>query len=97
MLEKICTSARKGKPKEIHRERDASIPENVNELLDEYQTAKLVHSSVSKLRRDRWAGGGIPFVKLSDKGAVRYRRKDIDEFIESRVRKSTSDKGNGTN
>ena len=33
--------------------------------------------STAKLERDRWAGTGIPFIKLD--GAVRYRKKDVLE------------------
>ena len=62
-------------------------------LLSEKQTAEIIGCSVHKLRRDRCAGGGIPFVKLNDKGAVRYRAEDIEQFIASRVRRSTSDQG----
>jgi len=76
---------------EAARTREAVIPDSPLELLNEYQTAKLLGCSVHTLRRDRWAGGGIPFVKLS--AAVRYRRADIDAFIEMRVRRSTSDTG----
>lgn len=76
--------------RESARVRAAVIPENPLELLDEFQTAKLVKCSVFKLRRDRWAGGGIPFVKFH--GAVRYRRVDIDAAIAARVRRSTSDR-----
>lgn len=64
-------------------------------LLDEHQTAALTGMSVHWLRRKRWAGGGIPFIKIGEgtKGAVRYRREDVEQFIASRVRRSTSDPG----
>lgn len=80
----------------IDRERVASaiIPEDPTVLLDEYQAAKIMGCSVHKLRRDRWAGGGVQYVKLSDHGTVRYRRIDIDTQIAARIRRSTSDTGN---
>jgi hypothetical protein len=64
-------------------------------LLTEKETAELVGLSVHWLRRMRWAGGGIPFVKISSGrgGAVRYRREDVENFISARVRRSTSDPG----
>lgn len=64
-------------------------------LLDEHEGAELTGMSVHWFRRKRWAGGGIPFIKIGDgpKGAVRYRREDIDAFIAARVRRSTSDPG----
>lgn len=72
---------------------DAIIPDDPRIPLDEFQTAKLLNCSVHKLRRDRWAGGGIPFIKLSDKGMVRYQRPAIDKRLAERTRVSTSDTG----
>lgn len=69
----------------------AIIPVDPQANLDEFQLAKLLKVSVYKLRRDRWAGGGCPFVALG--GAVRYRRADIDAYMSDRVRRSTSDQG----
>jgi predicted DNA-binding transcriptional regulator AlpA len=60
-------------------------------LLTEKQVAQRISLSVHWLRRKRWAGGGIPFVKLSDGGAVRYRENDVEAFLTSRVKRSTSD------
>lgn len=67
----------------------------MSELLKETEVAPLIGMSVHWLRRKRWAGGGIPFIKLVDGvgGAVRYRREDVEAFIASRARKSTSDTG----
>ncbi len=67
----------------------------VSALLNEQEAAELLGMSVHWLRRQRWAGGGIPFVKLGDgpKGAVRYRRETIDAHVNSHIRRSTSDPG----
>ena len=67
----------------------------MSELLKESEAAKLIGLSVHWLRRKRWSGGGIPFIKIADGpgGAVRYRREDVDAFITSRYRLSTSDNG----
>jgi hypothetical protein len=62
-------------------------------LLKESEVAVMIGLSVHWLRRMRWAGGGIPYIKLSDHGAVRYRNEDVDKFVFDRVRKSTSDTG----
>ncbi|WP_082021104.1 helix-turn-helix domain-containing protein [Geobacter anodireducens] len=69
----------------------AVIPTDPQANLDEFQLAKLLGVSVHKLRRDRWAGGGCPYVVLG--GSVRYRRADVDAFLTARVRRSTSDQG----
>jgi hypothetical protein len=77
----------------IERTATVFIPDDPRIPLDEFQAAKLLGCSVHKLRRDRWAGGGIPFIKLSDKGMVRYQRHEIDRRLRERTRLSTSDTG----
>ena len=59
-------------------------------LITTKQAAALLGVSVAFLERDRWAGAKIPFVKVGGR-AVRYRRADLDAFIASRTRRSTSD------
>lgn len=71
--------------------RKVVIPDDPRALLDEHQAAKILGVSVHKLRRDRWAGGGVNFVKMS--GAVRYSLAEIENFISAKTRKSTSDTG----
>ncbi len=70
----------------------------MSELLKEMEVAKLIGLSVHWLRRKRWGGGGIPYIKISEGlgGAVRYRREDVEAFISSKMRKSTSDHGQAT-
>lgn len=70
---------------------NAIIPEDPQVPLDEFQYAKLRGCSVHLPRRERWAGGGPPYLKYN--GMVRYRRCDIDAYLNSCVRKSTSDTG----
>lgn len=60
-------------------------------LLNETQVAEMIALSVHWLRRKRWSGGGIPFIKIAENGAVRYRREDVESFINCRVQASTSD------
>ncbi len=61
-------------------------------LWTEKETAACIRMSVHWLRRKRWSGGGIPFIKLSagQGGAVRYRQEDVEDFVASRVSRSTS-------
>jgi hypothetical protein len=49
--------------------------------------------SVHWLRRKRWEGGGIPFIKMTDGGAVRYSGKTVQSYLDSRFRTSTRDPG----
>jgi predicted DNA-binding transcriptional regulator AlpA len=60
-------------------------------LLDTDQAAKYTTLTRKTLERLRWAGGGPSFLKLS--GLVRYTTEDLDQWINSRRRRSTSDPG----
>ena len=72
------------------------IPEHRDSLLVTSETAFLLGLSPRTLEALRVRGGGPPFVKVTRK-AVRYRRCDIDAFIEARRRKTTSDPGPAAN
>jgi len=61
-------------------------------LLNTKQAAHYLSLSTAFLERDRWAGAKVPFIKISAR-AVRYRLDDLEKYIESRIRKSTSDRG----
>ena len=58
-------------------------------LLTTKEAAPLLGISVAFLERDRWAGARVPFIKIGAR-AVRYRLSDLHAYIESCVRKSTS-------
>ena len=62
-------------------------------LLTEQEVAHMINLSVHWLRRKRWSGGGIPYLKMSDGpgGAVRYRLEDVVAYNNSRIKRSTSD------
>lgn len=61
-------------------------------LLTTKEAAKYLSLSKAFLERDRWAGAKIPFLKVGNR-AVRYRLADLEAFLASRVRYSTSDPG----
>ena len=61
-----------------------------DQLLKDIEAAPVLGLKVSTLRRWRWSGDGPQFVKLG--GAVRYRRSDLEAFIEAKLRMSTSDR-----
>lgn len=63
----------------------------MSNLINETAAAEMIGLSVHWLRRKRWSGGGIPFIKVGDGGAVRYRMEDIETYIGDRLRTSTSD------
>lgn len=59
-------------------------------LFNTKQAAEYLGISAAFLERDRWAGAQIPFVKIGTR-SVRYRLSDLDAYIESKVRVSTSE------
>lgn len=61
-------------------------------LLTTKEAANYLGVSKSFLDRDRWAGARIPFIKIGNR-VVRYRLVDLESYLESRVRRSTSDPG----
>ena len=61
-------------------------------LLNTLQAANYLGLSKAFLERDRWAGAKVPFIKIGNR-AVRYRLQDLENYIESRSRRSTSDLG----
>ena len=52
-------------------------------LLTTSQAATYLSVSKAFLERDRWAGATIPFVRIGNR-TVRYKRTDLDEYIELR-------------
>ncbi len=72
------------------------IPEHPDALLVTAEAAFLLGLSHRTLEALRLRGGGPPFVVVTPK-AIRYRRCDIDAFIEARRRSSTSDPGPAAN
>ncbi|MBU5612166.1 MULTISPECIES: helix-turn-helix transcriptional regulator [Geomonas] len=65
----------------------------MNRLMTEQETAQMVGMSVHWLRRKRWEGGGIPFIKMAQHGAVRYQEEAVRQYVEAHFRTSTSDPG----
>lgn len=60
-----------------------------SKLLNQKQVAKLIGFSEAYLERMRWAGGGIPYIKLGR--CVRYDERDVIAWIEAHgKRQSTS-------
>jgi len=61
-------------------------------LLTTRQAAAYLGVSEAFLERDRWAGARIPFIRVGSR-AVRYRPSDLETYLASRIRRSTSDQG----
>lgn len=59
---------------------------NNDPLLTPAEAAEILRVSVSALDRWRANGGGPRFVRIgAGKGRIRFRRSDIDSFVEERV------------
>lgn len=62
------------------------------QLLSTAEAANYLGVSKAFLERDRWAGARVPFIKVGAR-AVRYRLDDLNTYINTQVRRSTSDSG----
>jgi excisionase family DNA binding protein len=62
-------------------------------LVNETEAARILDMSVKTLRRWRWAGKELPYHKIGR--AVRYDKAELEAYIASARRTSTSDTGPG--
>jgi len=63
-----------------------------NTSLFNQKTVALVRDcSTATLERDRWAGGGIPFIKINR--AVKYRKADVLAWLEQYQPQSSTSVG----
>lgn len=67
-------------------------PDYLDRLLTEREAAGFLGYSVRALQNWRVRGGGPLFVRVSGR-SIRYRRRDLIEWSEGRLRSSTSDTG----
>ena len=58
-------------------------------LLNTQQAAEILGVNKAFLERDRWAGARVPFIKVGSR-AVRYRLADLESYIQSCLKRSTS-------
>lgn len=60
------------------------------QLLKTPEAAAYLSVSKAFLERDRWAGARVPFIKVGSR-AVRYRVSDLEAYVESQIKYSTSE------
>jgi hypothetical protein len=65
---------------------------SISHLLNTADAANYLTVSKAFLERDRWAGAKVPFIKIGSR-AVRYRLSDLEFYLDSQVRFSTSHQG----
>lgn len=63
---------------------------DLDQLMDEREAASILCYSVRALQNWRHRGGGPKFVKVSAR-SVRYRRRDLLEWVEARIVANTSE------
>ena len=66
----------------------------LDQLVNERETAAFLDVTDRALQNWRLRGGGPPFVRISSR-AVRYRRRDVIEWVNDRIVRSTSEERNG--
>lgn len=67
-----------------------SAPDSM--LFNQNTLAAILDCSTQLLERNRWAGEGVPYLKIG--GKVFYRKSDVLEFLQQqKVYRSTSDQG----
>jgi len=59
-------------------------------LLNTREAAGYLRVSASFLEKDRWRGARIPFVRISSR-SIRYRQSDLEDYISSQIKQSTSE------
>ena len=60
------------------------------QLLNTQQAAEFLGVSTAFLERDRWAGARVPYIKVGSR-AVRYQLNDLELYVQSCRRRSTSE------
>lgn len=58
-------------------------------LINEHKAAEILGLEIATLRRWRWSGSSLPFIRLDR--AIRYSPADLHAFIDAGRRRSTSD------
>ena len=69
---------------------DRNHPDYLDCLINEYEAADFLGYSVRALQNWRVRGGGPKFIKVSAR-SIRYRRRDLNAWIEERLRSHTSE------
>ena len=66
-------------------------PEYLDQLLSEKHAAAFLGYTIRALQNWRLRGGGPQYVKVSAR-SVRYRRRDLLAWVESKLQNNTSEK-----
>lgn len=67
----------------------AQDPDHLDRLIPERDAADFLGYTTRALQNWRLRGGGPYFLKVS-KRSIRYRRRDLNDWVESKIAKNTS-------
>lgn len=70
----------------------ADDPDHLDRLIPEAEAARFVGYTIRALQNWRVRGGGPVFVRVSAR-SIRYRRRDLIAWTESKLARTTSDAG----
>lgn len=68
-------------------------PDYLDRMIDEHEAGRFTGYTIRALQNWRLRGGGPKFIKVSGR-SVRYRRRDLIEWAESRLVASTTEAAN---
>lgn len=77
---------------QLNPENPHGDPDYLDRLIPEKEAARFLGYTDRALQNWRLRGGGPKFVRVS-KRSIRYRRRDLNKWVESRLRSNTSDTG----
>ena len=81
-----------GRPNQSTSSPNVTFGQNLGPLIRQEEAALILEVTPRCLENWRHRGGGPSYVRISAR-CIRYRRSDINKWIEERVRTSTSDLG----
>ena len=72
----------------------SNAPDYWHALINEREAGDFLGLSDRAMQKMRQTGGGAPYIRISSR-CLRYRRVDLRTWADARLRKSTSDPGQG--
>ncbi len=88
---KIIFTKRKRMTSWQNVDKEITMSHSPKVLLTEHQASQAIRLKVTTLRKRRWQGLAPRFLKVGSK--VFYDQNDLQDYLNSCVRQSTSDKG----
>ena len=74
---------------DTHQPSPTAVLEHLDGLVNEKEAAAFLGFTARALQKWRLIGGGPRFVKINER-SVRYRRRDLNSWVDARLRQNTS-------